>query len=305
MHSSVSKVLLYSVLLFNFILSPQAFGRGSSQKIQALAFDWDNTVMNTNSRIHVFNRQNANDSMSFTTAEFAEVRDLIGNVEPYSSYKFDYSPLTGSFREFADREEVNVFRRTIQDSMATQRPEQWQGPSWQTFINALNDPEKARWVSIITARGHSPEQIHEGLELLAERGYIKYLPPVDYIFTVGGDNAVRPRKNQQAKLSSLDTSKTEDKKVQAMEVILDDMQEEINWSRSQGKPLQGEFIFFEDDKKNVEKAREGLKENKLIVPDINLFVTYVGSPHAQPTTWEVTPMIAPAISCKASLRLAR
>jgi hypothetical protein len=61
----------------------------------------------------------------------------------------------------------------------------WQGPSWDLFVYACR---KQRPISIITARGHSPETIKAGVRLLANQGLIPREPHYHTIIPVGNDD---------------------------------------------------------------------------------------------------------------------
>jgi hypothetical protein len=90
----------------------------------------------------------------------------------------------GTFRYFNHSPHHNHFLEAIEWVLANKKPQEWQGPSFKAFQEALEHEETARWTTLITMRGHTPEEMLEGFRLLQKKGYIRHLPLVENIFPV-------------------------------------------------------------------------------------------------------------------------
>ena len=113
------------------------------------AFDWDDNIMFMPTSIMLLSENDEEVPMS--TEDFAEHRHQIGKES--FSYKgttiVDYAP--NPFRNF--REEGD--KRFVLDSMIASV-----GPSWNDFIECVNG---GSIFAIITARGHNPKALREGV----------------------------------------------------------------------------------------------------------------------------------------------
>jgi hypothetical protein len=261
----MKKVLLtYVLILVGVGVLPPSLLLAEPKTLSAMAFDFDNTVMHTNSLIHLFHYQNGQ-RHSVSTGDFADVKPLVGKDGPYLDYGINGEQ---SFVEFRDRPDRNVILDTVRDTVQSKPKEIWQGPAWDVFVKASNDPEQAKRLSIITARGHASNQFRDALGYLSSLGYFKYLPREEYIFNVGGST----EKDAQGMPKSI-----EQLKVEAMLKILDDLQSEVVRRRSAGEDIRGSFVFYDDDFTNVDKAQYGLTAMSNRWPDIELNVAYVGN----------------------------
>lgn len=113
------------------------------------AFDWDDNIMFMPTSIIVLSENDEEVPMS--TEDFAEHRHQIGK-EPFS-YKgttvVDFAP--DPFRNFG----VKGDKRFVLDAMVASV-----GPSWNDFVECING---GSIFSIITARGHNPNTLKEGV----------------------------------------------------------------------------------------------------------------------------------------------
>jgi hypothetical protein len=113
------------------------------------AFDWDDNICFMPTQIIVITENE--DEVGMSTDDFAEHRHQIG-VEPFN-YKgttvVGYAP--NPFRNFTTEGD----KRFVIDSMIASP-----GPSWNDFVECING---GSIFSIITARGHNPETLKEGV----------------------------------------------------------------------------------------------------------------------------------------------
>jgi hypothetical protein len=139
-------------------------------------FDLDDNVLFLDSKIYIFNKHTG-EELALSTGEFAAISRRIGVPGPLEDYETRDNDATGSFRRFRDLADIQDPKHQpfVTDMLeAIKKPDiKWKGPSWNCFVHAsLNQ----RPMSIITARGHHPDTIRTGLELLAVAGHIPAKP---------------------------------------------------------------------------------------------------------------------------------
>ena len=151
-------------------------------------FDFDDNVAFLATPIILFEKGTRRE-LKVSSGEYAQIHRQLGTAGAYENYELDYCDQTGSFRCFRDRDmgmvEKLLGRRQmfVQDlAAALGHPDvHWKGPSWSCFYHAaLNQ----RPMSLITARGHSPETIKEGIRLFVKREYLPHEPNYLSIFPV-------------------------------------------------------------------------------------------------------------------------
>jgi hypothetical protein len=151
-------------------------------------FDFDDNVAFLSTPIIIFHKDSG-EEVRLSSGEFAQVNRHVGRIGPYADYKIDLCDKKGTFRHFRDQDVSFVEKMLggrqmfVQDlAAALGFPDlQWKGPSWSCFYHAtLNQ----RPVSVITARGHNPETIREGIELFVEKNYLPYEPNYLSIYPV-------------------------------------------------------------------------------------------------------------------------
>lgn len=124
---------------------------GKAPDLKYYAFDWDDNIVHMPTKIVL--EDTSGDEVEMSTEDFATYRDRIGN-EP-----FDYMGRTikgyaeKPFRNF----KVEGDKQFLIDAMRA-KP----GPAWDDFKEAINN---GSIFAIITARGHNPKTIKEGVYL--------------------------------------------------------------------------------------------------------------------------------------------
>lgn len=161
-----------------------------AQPVAAGAFDWDDNIMFMPTQVILFHKY-SNQIQHISTGEFAKHNQDIGKQGFYIDYEIRKTELENSFKYFRDPESniKNYFLHDVETTVS-RKDNQWKGPSWERFIYALNDESAAKWTSIITARGHSPQSIYKALNYLKEQKIIKYLPNIENIHPVSHPNYV-------------------------------------------------------------------------------------------------------------------
>lgn len=163
-------------------------------QITELSLDFDDNIVYLNTPIYIFHKV-THEELALSTKQYAAHKATIGHSGPYADYVFAFGS-NGSFRKFEDNATgepsanlMEALKNAIQDipeNPASQAKElaEWQGPSWSYFNRALNQSESAHWVSIITARGHSPQSFTKAFQYLQELGYLKHLPDEENIYPI-------------------------------------------------------------------------------------------------------------------------
>jgi hypothetical protein len=147
-------------------------------------FDFDDNLVHVDTPIYLFDRDSGAE-LALTTRRFAEVSTLVGKRGPFFRYEVRQDDETGSFRRFRDRARLEPDRRQpfLEDlARSLARPDHaWKGPSWPFFEHAVFNE---RPIAIITARGHHPKVVEEGIGLLREAGHLHAAPRWLGIYTV-------------------------------------------------------------------------------------------------------------------------
>jgi hypothetical protein len=143
-------------------------------------FDFDDNVAFLTTPMFLFHQQTGAE-VQISSREFAEQSASIGKTGIYSDYRIDHDPVKGSFRSFRDvdlhwlerlRGRKQMF---VQDlAAALGRPDvNWKGPSWSCFYHAVFN---SRPLALITARGHHPKTIQQGIRLWVKEGHLSQEP---------------------------------------------------------------------------------------------------------------------------------
>jgi len=160
----------------------------------AWIFDWDDNIAFMPTKIYLFHKE-TNQEVSITTQQYAEIRgDLKAGVGEWGAYRIDRDPVRGSFRRFEDRTDGNYFLEDLIEMVTSPNFHKMKGPVWEQMITALSTEYTAKQFFILTARSNPPEEIYEGLQELHRRGIIRYLPPLENIYS-----AQNPAEPEQAK----------------------------------------------------------------------------------------------------------
>lgn len=122
------------------------------------AFDWDDNLMYMPTKL--FLKAKDGSEVPMTTGDFAEWRDKIGKED------FDYEGKTivgyakNPFRMFGVEGDKQFLEDIKTAPLATDR-------SWKKFVEAING---GSYFAIITARGHNPLTLEEGVKELIKMG---------------------------------------------------------------------------------------------------------------------------------------
>ena len=250
--------------------------------IKSYHFDWDDNLVYMPTKIIYFakNPEQNPKEIHVSTGVFAETRTKVGveacplrysiengvavanehgeNEVCLSDYQMVFDNEL-SFREFRDSDQGNYFLRDLKNALENNLL----GPSWNDFVEATNCRKTAQRVTIITARGQSPETIYEGVCYLYEQGIIKNLIPIHNIYPVSYKNLPKEFIGH--------ASNPSDAKKNVLKNMIDRLARSINANQ---KAFMG---FSDDDRKTFDTMKEFLEELKKSGEysnvDLNLYFT--------------------------------
>lgn len=222
-------------------------------------FDFDDNVMFLETTILIQNTATA-EVTSMSTADFAQIWPKLGQPGEWQ----DYGLFTDSYRYFRDIPDDQLepdaqqhFLRDVQRAVTSRPPEEWQAPSWAFFVHACS---LQRPVSIITARGHSPETIKAGIRYLKDGGWIAHEPNYLTVFPVSHDPVRRGLGDANFEFTIPTLKKLAILK--SVEVGLE----------KYGADLPHQFGMSDDDPHNMQLIIEAMRDSKLSHPDKRFFV---------------------------------
>lgn len=151
-------------------------------------FDFDDNVAFLATPLILFHKDNGSE-VKISSGEFAQEHSQIGKSGIYKDYEIRFDDQTGTFRCFRDHHPEELERLGLKKQIfvhdvaeALGLPDfQWKGPSWSCFYHATFNQ---RPVSVITARGHDPQTIVNGVSMFVDGGHLPQAPNFLSIFPV-------------------------------------------------------------------------------------------------------------------------
>jgi hypothetical protein len=143
-------------------------------------FDFDDNIAFLSTPSFIFHKETGRE-LQLSSGVFAQYSADIGVRGIYKDYRIDYDEETGTFRCFRDKQihwvekALGKKQTFVQDLIAALGyPDfHWKGPSWSCFYHAVFNQ---RPVSLITARGHHPDTVKEGIRQLVTHGFLPSEP---------------------------------------------------------------------------------------------------------------------------------
>ena len=227
-------------------------------------FDFDDNIAFLSTPIFIFHKDTGAE-LKLSSGEYAQAHRQVGKDGVYADYRIDFCDQKGSFRCFRDRDigwlELLLGKRQffVQDlADALGFPDlQWKGPSWSCFYHATLN---RRPLSMITARGHRPETIREGLRLMVRKNILPHEP--NYL-------SIYPVTNTDVRLALGDTTLTQS--------VADLKRAAIRASVERAVEVYGanphhRFGMSDDDPHNIELIVRELTALKNRFPEMSFFV---------------------------------
>lgn len=226
-------------------------------------FDFDDNVAFLSTAVFVFHKDDRRE-VKLSSRDFAEHSAHIGKRGIYQDYLIDYDDRIGTFRSFRDQD-IGLVRRWVGHrqpflkdlAAALGYPDfHWQGPSWSCFKHAVFNQ---RPMAIITARGHHPETLKAGFQLMVKAGHIPHEPNYLKIMPVS-----HPRIKSELSLSH-DTPIARLKQAAIRASVLEAF-------RVYGQNPHHRFGMSDDDPENIRLIVEEMVRLKSEFPQNSFFV---------------------------------
>jgi hypothetical protein len=151
-------------------------------------FDFDDNIAFLTTPLILFHKDTGRE-IAISSAEYAQEHSHIGKSGVFKDYFIDYDDSRGTFRCFRDHDDDQLKKLGYKDQVFVQDivhalgfPDlQWKGPSWSCFYHATFNQ---RPVSVITARGHQPETIRQGIDQFVHLNFLTQSPLFLSVFPV-------------------------------------------------------------------------------------------------------------------------
>lgn len=227
-------------------------------------FDFDDNIAFLSTPLILFHKVTG-EELLLNSGEFAQQHHSIGHQGPYKDYKIDYDDQVGTFRNFRDKHHDELERLEkkhqvfIQDvAEALGYPDfQWKGPSWECFYHATFNQ---RPVSLITARGHHPDTIKQGIKLFVQNKVLPLEPNYLSVFPVS-------HKPTRQELGDIHLQMTPAQLKQS--AIRASVERAL---KTYGKSQHHRFGMSDDDPKNIQLIYEEMVRLKNQYPDMSFFL---------------------------------
>ncbi len=226
-------------------------------------FDFDDNVAFLTTPMFLFHKTTGAE-IEISSKQLAEFGGTIGKAGIYADYEFNHDPVAGSFRNFRDKDftfldklsgKSQIFIKDLATVLAVADVD-WKGPSWNCFYHAVFN---GRPMALITARGHHPDTIKEGIRLWVGEGHLpcepNYLavypvshPDIKKSLGMAGSESI-PHLKQRALRASVEC---------ALKVY--------------GSSAPHRFGMSDDDPRNVEWITAEMKRLKRDYPGMSFFI---------------------------------
>ncbi len=240
-------------------------------------FDFDDNIAFLTTPLILFHKETRAEVL-ISSGDFAQHHQAIGQSGPFADYKMDFCDVTGTFRNFRDLDLSEVEKLSgkkqifVQDvAEALGYPDfQWKGPSWECFYHATFNQ---RPLSVITARGHHPETLKEGIKVFVKNKLLPLEP--NYL-------SVYPVSHKATRVALGD--------INLVEGTAELKQRAIRASVEKAIELYGynphhRFGMSDDDPKNIQLIAEEMTRLKARFPEMSFFM--IETQHGNFTKHEV------------------
>lgn len=227
-------------------------------------FDFDDNILFLTTPIIVFHKTSGVE-IAISSGEWALHHHQIGKAGPYKDYEIRDHDDRGSFRHFRDHDEDGLRRLGARKQLfiedvaaALGFPDlQWKGPSWECFYHAAFNQ---RPVSVITARGHHPRTLADGIRVLVETRWLPLEPSYLSIFPVTHPDTRRELGDDDFKMSVAELKQRAIR--QSVEMAIE----------RHGYNPHHRFGMSDDDPKNIQLIAEEMTRLKTRFPEMSFFL---------------------------------
>lgn len=226
-------------------------------------FDFDDNIAMLPTVTYIFHKKTGKE-VALSSGAFARFGKSIGVRGEFKDYSVNFNDSKGTFRNFRDKD-FSTIERLLKKKQSfihdletiLKRPDyEWKGPSWSCFYHAVYNQ---RPLSLITARGHDPETIKEGIKLLHKKGHLPSEPNYLSIFPVSNPKVQKHFSGD----AELDVATLKGRAIQAsfyraLEVY--------------GDNPHHRFGMSDDDPKNIELITNEMNRLKARYPEMSFYV---------------------------------
>lgn len=227
-------------------------------------FDFDDNIAFLTTPLILFHKESRQE-LIISSGDFAQFHHSIGKSGAYLHYEMDFDDVNGTFRNFRDRDISETEKLSGRRQMFVQDvaevlgyPDlQWKGPSWECFYHATFNQ---RPVSVITARGHNPETIKDGIRTFVDRKVLPLEPNYLSIFPVS---------HKPTRLVLGDEAFTQSTAELKQGAIRASVEQAI---AKYGYSAHHRFGMSDDDPKNIQLIHEEMTRLKSKYPEMSFFM---------------------------------
>ena len=224
-------------------------------------FDFDDNVAFLATPMILFHKKTAA-PLLISSGEYARELSSIGKRGAYKDYEIHFDE---SFHHFRDQSpgdlvnrglEMQLFLHDIAAALALPDA-QWKGPSWSCFYHATFNQ---RPLSVITARGHAPQTIKDGINLFVDGGHLPQSPNFLSVFPVSHPSTRENLGDKEFKASVAELKKA------AIRASVEDALKVYGYSPHH------RFGMSDDDPKNIQLIHDEMKILKTDYPELSFFI---------------------------------
>lgn len=227
-------------------------------------FDFDDNVAFLATPLILFHKTTGAE-LHVSSGQWAQEHAHIGKSGIYAEYEIRWEDQTGTFRCFRDHHDDELKRLGLQRQIfiedvahALGFPDfHWKGPSWSCFYHATFNQ---RPVSVITARGHDPQTIKNGVELIVKQGHLPLVP--NYL-------SVFPVSHKPTRVILGDPQYTMHPAELKQKAIRASVQKAL---KEYGYSPHHRFGMSDDDPKNIQLIIEEMTKLKTEYPEMSFFM---------------------------------
>ena len=227
-------------------------------------FDFDDNIAFLTTPLVLFHREDKSE-LKVSSGDFAQHHHTFGKSGIYSDYIVDYCDVTGTFRNFRDHDhgaaeklagKKQIFVQDVAEALGF--PDfQWKGPSWECFYHATFNQ---RPLSVITARGHHPDTIKEGIREFVRGKVLPIEPNYLSIFPVSHKPTRKLLGDAELTLGTAELKQA---------AIRASVEQAIE---TYGMSPHHRFGMSDDDPKNIALIAEEMTRLKARYPDMSFFL---------------------------------
>ncbi|KYG62580.1 hypothetical protein AZI87_14860 [Bdellovibrio bacteriovorus] len=227
-------------------------------------FDFDDNIAFLTTPLILFHKTDRHE-VKISSGDFAQYHQSIGKSGPYADYDLDFCDMTGTFRNFRDHhiEDIEklqgkkqIFVQDVAEALGF--PDfQWKGPSWECFYHATFNQ---RPLSVITARGHHPETLKDGIRVFVQNKLLPLEPNYLSVYPVS-------HKETRALLGDAELKEgTAELKQRAIRASVETAIETYGYNPHH------RFGMSDDDPKNIQLIAEEMTRLKARFPEMSFFL---------------------------------